>query len=47
MSFAVEAALARGAEASKFQILAAHKTRMVARPACQRVLAKGEGALMA
>ena len=46
MSFAVEAALARGADASKFPRLAAYKTRMVARPAYQRAVAKGGPVVM-
>ena len=47
MSFAVEAALTRGADASKFPRLAAYKARMVARPAYQRAIAKGGPVVMA
>ena len=46
MSFAVEAALARGADPKKFPKLAAFKARMVARPAYQRALAKGGPVVM-
>jgi len=46
MSFAVEAALARGAEAGRFPRLRAFKDRMAARPAYQRALAKGGPVLM-
>lgn len=46
MSFAVEAALARGADASQFPKLAAFRARMVARPAYQRALAKGGPVVM-
>ena len=46
MSFAVEAALARGADATRFPRLTAFKTRMVARPAYQRALTKGGPVLM-
>ena len=46
MSFAVEAALARGAEAGHFPRLRAFKERMAARPAYQRALAKGGPVLM-
>jgi len=46
MSFAVEAALARSAQAADFPKLAAYKTRMVARPAYQRALAKGGPVVM-
>lgn len=46
MSFAVVAALARGAEAARFPKLAAFKTRMEARPAYQRALARGGPVLM-
>ena len=46
MSFAVEAALARGADAKKFPRLVAYKARMVARPAYQRALAKGGPVVM-
>ena len=41
MSFAVEAALSRGADAAHYPKLAAYKARMVARPAYQRAVAKG------
>jgi len=47
MSFAVEAVLARGADARQFPRLAAYKARMVARPAYQRAVAKGGPVLMA
>ena len=47
MSFAVEAALARGEGADKFPRLARYRDRMVARPAYQRALAKGGPVLMA
>lgn len=47
MSFAVEAALARGANAAQFPRLSAYKARMVARPAYQRALAKGGPVMMA
>ena len=47
MSFAVEAALARGADASQFPRLAAYKARMAARPAYQRAVAKGGPVVMA
>ncbi|MHB8950093.1 MAG: glutathione S-transferase family protein [Rhodoferax sp.] len=46
MSFAVEAALARGAEVARFPKLAAYRVRMQARPAYQRALAKGGPVLM-
>uniref|UniRef100_UPI0025D25F77 glutathione binding-like protein n=1 Tax=Rhodoferax sp. TaxID=50421 RepID=UPI0025D25F77 len=46
MSFAVEAALARGAEAARFPRLAAYKARMTARPAYQRAVAKGGPVMM-
>ena len=46
MSFAVEAALARGADARQFPRLAAFKARMVARPAYQHALAKGGPVVM-
>lgn len=46
MSFAVEAALARSANAGNFPKLAAYKARMVARPAYQRALAKGGPVVM-
>ncbi len=47
MSFAVEAALARGADIKRFPRLAAYKARMEARPAYQRALAKGGPVVMA
>ena len=47
MSFAVEAALARGAAASAWPHLHAYKERMTARPAYQRGLAKGGPVVMA
>ncbi len=46
MSFAVEAALARGGEVARFPHLAAYRARMQARPAYQRALAKGGPVLM-
>ena len=46
MSFAVEAAMSRGADAAKYPKLAAYKARMVARPAYQRALAKGGPVVM-
>jgi glutathione S-transferase len=46
MSFPVEAAVARAANAGKFPFLAAYKARMVARPAYQRALAKGGPVVM-
>jgi len=46
MSFAVEAALARGADAKQYPRLAAFRARMVARPAYQRALAKGGPVVM-
>jgi glutathione S-transferase len=46
MSFAVEAALARSTGAARYPKLAAYKTRMVARPADQRALAKGGPVVM-
>ncbi len=46
MSFAVEAALARGANPADYPRLAAYKARMVARPAYQRALAKGGPVVM-
>ncbi|MES2091463.1 MAG: glutathione S-transferase [Pseudomonadota bacterium] len=46
MSFAVEAALARGADASRFPKLTAYKARMQARPAYQRAVAKGGPVVM-
>jgi glutathione S-transferase len=47
MSFAVEAALSRAANAADFPYLAAYLTRMVARPAYQRGVAKGGPVVMA
>ncbi len=47
MSFAVEAALARYANASGFPRLTAYQARMVARPAYQRGIAKGGPVVMA
>ena len=47
MSFAVEAALARGADASRYPRLVASKARMQARPAYQRAVAKGGPVVMA
>lgn len=47
MSFPVEAALARGADARQFPKLAAFRARMVARPAYQRAEAKGGPVVMA
>ncbi|MFO1263652.1 MAG: glutathione S-transferase [Rhodoferax sp.] len=41
MSFAVEAALARGADVQKFPKLVAYRERLHARPAYQRALGKG------
>jgi glutathione S-transferase len=46
MSFAVVAALARGADAERYPKLAAYKTRMEARPAYQRAVAKGGPVVM-
>jgi glutathione S-transferase len=46
MSFAVVAALARGADAARYPKLAAYKTRMEARPAYQRAVAKGGPVVM-
>ena len=46
MSFPVEAALARAANADRYPKLAAYKARMVARPAYQRALAKGGPVVM-
>ncbi len=46
MSFAVEAALSRGADAKQFPRLAAYRDRMVARPAYQRAVAKGGPVVM-
>jgi glutathione S-transferase len=47
MSFAVEAALARGGDFGPFPKLQAYRARMVARPAYQRALEKGGPVLMA
>jgi glutathione S-transferase len=47
MSFAVEAALARGAAASAWPHLQAYLQRIQARPAYQRALEKGGPVLMA
>lgn len=47
MSFAVEAALARGAQVAAYPRLQAYRARMVARPAYQRALAQGGPVLMA
>jgi len=47
MSFAVEAALSRGADAAQYPKLAAYKARMEARPAYQRAIAKGGPVVMA
>jgi glutathione S-transferase len=47
MSFAVEAALARGADPVKFPRLLAYKIRMQARPAYQRAIEKGGPVIMA
>lgn len=46
MSFAVEAALARGNRAGNFPRLKAYKEKMEARPAYQRALAKGGPVIM-
>jgi len=46
MSFAVEAALARGTNVARFPRLAAYQARMVARPAYQRAVAKGGPVVM-
>lgn len=46
MSFAVEAALARGADPGKFPKLVAFRTRMQSRPAYQRAIEKGGPVLM-
>lgn len=46
MSFAVEAALARGADPGKLPKLVAFKTRMQSRPAYQRAIEKGGPVLM-
>ena len=46
MSFAVVAALARGADATRYPKLAAYKTRMEARPAYLRAVSKGGPVVM-
>ncbi len=46
MSFAVEAALARGADAARYTHVAAYKARLAARPAYQRGIAKGGPVVM-
>ena len=46
MSFAVEAAFSRAAQAASFPQLAAYQARMVARPAYQRGVAKGGPVVM-
>ncbi len=46
MSFAVEAALSRSANAAQYAKLAAYRERMVARPAYQRAIAKGGPVVM-
>jgi glutathione S-transferase len=46
MSFAVEAALARGKDADRFPRLKAYKKKMESRPAYQRALAKGGPVVM-
>ncbi|MBP9683151.1 MAG: glutathione S-transferase [Rhodoferax sp.] len=46
MSFAVVAALARGADATRYPKLAAYKARMEARPAYLRAVAKGGPVVM-
>jgi glutathione S-transferase len=46
MSFAVEAAMARGGDAKRFPHLAAYRDRMVALPAYQRGVAKGGPVVM-
>jgi glutathione S-transferase len=46
MSFAVEAALARGDQTSSFPRLNAYKEKMETRPAYQRALAKGGSVIM-
>jgi glutathione S-transferase len=46
MSFAVEALLARGEDAARYQHVKAYRDRMVARPAYQRAIAKGGPVVM-
>jgi glutathione S-transferase len=46
MSFAVEALLARGDDALRYQHVKAYRDRMVARPAYQRAIAKGGPVVM-
>lgn len=46
MSFAVEAALARGADPTRYPQLVAYRDRMTARPAYQRAVAKGGPVVM-
>jgi glutathione S-transferase len=46
MSFAVEAAMARGGDAQRFPHLAAYRERMLARPAYQRAVSKGGPVVM-
>ena len=46
MSFAVEAALARGADVKQFPRLSAYRDRVVARPAYQRAMTKGGPVVM-
>ena len=46
MSFAVEAALSRGADTAQCAKLTAYRDRMVARPAYQRAIAKGGPVVM-
>jgi len=46
MSFAVEALLARGEDALRYQNVKAYRDRMVARPAYQRAIAKGGPVVM-
>jgi glutathione S-transferase len=47
MSFAVEAALARGGQSSNFPKLLAYKARLMSRPAYLRAIAKGGPVIMA
>jgi glutathione S-transferase len=47
MSFAVEAVLARGADASQYPHIAAYKQKMTNRPAYQRAVTKGGPVVMA
>lgn len=46
MSFAMEAALACGADTTQFPRLAAYEARMAARPAYQRAVVKGGPVVM-